>query len=310
MALKKSYFYKVVLTDDTKTKKPVTEIKRIFKEVIATKATNDHLVLVERNIDNAQVVMDILINNDQYLYCRLGKEKEINSFLERDKISLDASDLSIGANKIIEMYTHVYLNYTTGILVIVKNNSAPQIKTLNNIVPMYNINLKTEFVPIPNDQSINSLYKPNSAISAVTFDVPVPTADYLEGVLKFNRGLIRSFRNTEVRNMRITLFNEPRKRLTSEIENIKEIVSNLIQSKDDNTIIAGKVKGNPGQSLSQEYDLFSELFSYNINVNTYRVENHERVYNTVDELNDIIKNELIASYNHNISHLEQLADRV
>ncbi len=302
MAQRKTYFYKIVIEGG------YGSLKEKFKTVFEQHLASGHLKLIEGDINNQRVVLDVIRDNENFLFCRMGKEKDRNSIMLRDNENLDASDLELRDNTSIEMFTHILLDYTTGILCYIMNKSAPSISVLKHVFTDYSDNAIMKQVSIPNNSAIRRLYTPDSAITSVTIDLPVPSPEYLENVLGFDRRLITAYRQTDIKKIRLSLFNEPRKAITTEQVGIRNILTTLENMKQNNEIVAGKVKGTPGQQLSQEYDLFSDLYSYKLTVNTYRIDNYKRDYFTLEELNQEIYNQMMAAYIGNREHLIEISD--
>lgn len=305
---KKIYYYKVTLKNQSDYVEDYKRIKVLFDEIFKEKASNNHLILIEGDIKNSRVCMDVLYNTKEYLFVRIGKEKDKNEFLRRNINNLESGELDLKDDESIEVFTYIMYSYNSGILSFLGNKSAANESVFNKIIE-HNPEYKTEMEPLPNNESIRELYVPNSTLSAVTVDLPIPDGEYLEKVLKLDRKLISAYKGTGLRKLRISFVGEPYKVITTENETIRSIVGAIQGLKKGNIISGAKIKGKPARKLSQQFDLFAEYYSYPINVNTYKIENYEKIIFSLEEVDEEVHKQMRMAYNENSEQVIRLADR-
>lgn len=303
MAQKKMYYFKVSLYDSSSNLLELRELRRLYRETFNNHATNDHLVVVEKSLDDHQITMDILKFEQDILFFRICKEKENNAFIERDDNNLSANDLPIGEDKTIEMYTYMCIDFSTGILFMVKNQSAPNEQIVNRILSNYNSPYRTEITAIPNSKSLEGLFRDNSVISSTTIEIPVPNIQVLEDILGFDRRLSAAYANSETKMITLTMRGEPWKSIGFGGDVNRAIVNALQGLKGENKITGGRIRGRAGQTLTQDYDLFNEIYGYPLTINTYTIDNQQRKYLSIEELKDEFENQMMAAYNHEKDNL-------
>ena len=184
---KKVNFFTVDLYESAScVKKDYLKLKKLLKVIIERHATpiNNFLVLDLSRENELHYVADIFAYADEYLFMRISNQKPAGGYLYRDYITKEPAGVLEGVSEEkegIEVYTYALLDYETGILSIVNQQSAPNYKIINYILGKYNKNYYLDFKAIPNPDGIDRIYHAvEPRISQIEIEVPVPSAEILE----------------------------------------------------------------------------------------------------------------------------------
>lgn len=310
MAKKKLYFYEVRLFTGEQ-ELNYCKLKEIYDEIFNQHCVNNALRLNKDGQD--RITLDVIENTSTYLFCRIGKEKENNAMVVREYASLEKTDVLSPAEtekKSVEMTTYFYLNYRSGIIAFVNNQSAPKAEALNYILSLYNKEYKTDMVPILNDDYVKILFKKGAELSKIELEIPIPNAAYLESVLELKtegKNSIEELLKDDIKRVTLVLQGPERGILTDDenvIENVVGIIKNSVSS-----LKKAKVSGKTPVVKTQEFNLMEQLFSYEIYIEPTKRVRGRRIAYTVDELADIYKETIRDAYFANKNSILLLTNR-
>lgn len=312
MATKKVYFNTIKIFDQDDKEIPYSRLRRIYREIFNNNCVNNETcraLSLSNNED--QITLDIITENDEYLFCRVGKRKDDNSMLLRDYDTYNSDDVLTpedARTKGVEIFTYFLLNYNSGIFSIVSTQSAPSERIINNIVANYNEEYRTEIMNIPNTETVTSLYEPGSYVSKVILRLPIPNAQYLEDVLELEESEILSIVQDDIRELTLEIKGEPRRPLTADDSKVKKLVKTALNVKDEYN--KAVIRGRAPDDKTQDYDLKAQVFSYPIDIRVYYIENRERIYYTIEELANEYYENLLEAYTKNENQLKSLVNRL
>lgn len=288
------------------------KIKDLLVEIIDEKAVkiNNFWVLDLTGDNELHYVADIFKYKNTCLFMRVSNQKPAGGYLRRDyTTNVPKSVLEgIGEDKEgIEVYTYVLLDYETGILSIVNQQSAPSYKTINYFFTKYNANYYMEFKPIPNPDGISRIYKAEEPrISQIEIEVPVPKAEVLKTMFGWSDQEVLDVQDKELKAT-MTLSGIKRKSITETDEETKGLID-CIKSKVstyNKAIVRAKATG----IKTRDYSFFDENFNYPIDIPSYTMISDKKYYYSADELIMIYQDKLQKAYHDNKALLKGIANR-
>lgn len=307
MTKKKLYFFETKLFLGEK-ELDFCKIRNILNQIFSENCKNGALRLNKENHD--RMTLDVIENTSTYLFCRIGKEKENNSMVLREYENLEKEDVLSPEEiekKSVEVTTYFYLNYRSGIIAFVNNQSAPKFDVLNFIMDLYTEEYRIELITILNEDHINILFKKGAELSKIEFEVPIPNAAYLEKVLGLHDNSIETLLKDDIKRVTLVLQGPERGILTDDEAVIEKIVKKIQNHIKD--FRKAKVYGKTKVIKTQEFNLMEQLFSYEISLEPSKKINGRRVAYTVDELAEKYKEKIIEAYYENKESLLLLTNR-
>ena len=257
------------------------------------------------------IVWDIFDYQHTRLFGRLSKQQPSNSFLTRDYSTLEKEDVNIAdeTRAGIEKYTYGVLDYATGIFSIVSALGAPTEKVIPKVLWKYNTNYMMQITPIPNADAISLIYtSDDSMITRVEVEVPLPDAGFLEDVLGWSeREILDSLGR---RDLKLGLSIKPsgkKGRVAIDSDETRSLLDCIFSQMKRYS--KARVNAKTRTVNMREYDLFDENFSNPFDILNYHIVGRKRIYYTVDELVDLYRNKIIASFEENRKLLTSIIKR-
>lgn len=310
---KKVNFFTVDLYDTVSyTKKDYLELKNLLNAIIERNAAqiDDFLVLDLSRENELHYVADIFSYAEKYLFMRISNQKPSGGYLHRDYTTNIPAGVLDGTNEEkegIEVYTYALLDYETGILSIVNQQSAPNYKIINYIFGKYNTNYYLDFKPIPNPDGIDRIYRAEEPrISQVEIEVPVPSAEILEQMFGWNAEEILDIQGNELKaTMKLSSVN--RRMITDDEDETRGLID-CIKSKITEYNKA-RIRAKATGIKTQDYSFFDENFSYPIEIPTYTIISGAKYYYSADDLIIIYRDNLQMAYSENKALLKTISNR-
>lgn len=299
MSIKNIYMFKVNLHDtQTNQDVPVSAFYNLFQNIFENNCINNALNLTYQNSE--PVLLDIIENNDQYLFARLNRKRPNHSLQKRNYETYETTDVLLPneiENNGVELFTYCIIGYSHGILSIVNSKGAPNEGALARIFSMHNNRYSLQTDPIPNQSLINELLDGNSPeINRVQIDIAQPDAQILQELFGFNDNEVLE----EVRSNTSSLVFEVKPQMRGALINNPNIVTRLIDAFKTNhnrynsVILSGKKESGERQ---RQYDLYEEYFKYPITVAEYHQENNHKIEYRKEEIQADYKAKMISVYN-------------
>lgn len=310
-------FFKVELVDQTnKNKIDYNKIKEIIAEIIEKFQVHDGYKSIDLspnitpNSVEPKEIMD-LFEDDTYLFGRVCRKKLNNAILKRNYSNLEAEAVFTDAQSRsngIEVFTFFIFDYNKGILSIVNAKGAPGVNAINNLIEIYKPGYGLKFVNIPNEDGIRVLYESESPeISRLEFEIPTPNAEFLQRVLGLQEDTICEMIQNDVFSAVVSLKPIPYGRLLSKREKVRDVLSAIIRGKRgfSKTVIRGKSE----KFGSRNFDLNAKMFTYPIDVTTYRTMNGKKVSYSLQEVVEQFRLGLHKAYEENYDLIIGIANR-
>lgn len=318
MADKKVYFFKVRLFDKSGKKECSYKLlpdalKVIIDDSSITKTAGTVKVLdITDSGEKLHTTLDIYRYQHDHLFLRAAKQKPNYSTIIREYNTGQASPILPGVKedeKGIENYTYVHIDYTYGILSVVRANGAPDEGAIATIFEKYSKDYSIHLESIPNPNGIDRIYnKKNTQISNVNISIPIADPVILEQILgKKGRKL---FEETSNDNLQISI------RISSKIKRGKvtknsddsERLLDCMKDKIDDFSSATVTAKYDGEK-SRGYNFQDELFYFPVSVSTTHTVEGKTEYFTSDELVQIYHEELKKAFNNSRDYIIQIANR-
>lgn len=314
MAKKTIYYYTVSIKNEMNNRDETSNIKTIFDQIFQDNCVVNNEDGVERrslllSTGLKQVTMDIIINNENYLFARVGKIKSNSDMQFRDRQTLANYDV-LGHEEVrskgVEICTHFLLDYTIGIVGFIFGQSAPSANILNNIINNYNDERFMCLENIASPESINALCTDGAVLNKINYTFTIPSPEILS-YLGLSRTQIDALGDMDTREIQLSIKNEPRKSLSK----ARDAIGTLIDAfrVDRNNTRNLTFTGKSSVSSAQKYSFDVSNISYSIDIPLDRVENGERVSLIPSELADEVYGKMRDVYTPNRGNLILFSNR-
>lgn len=310
---KKVNFYTVDLFhSSTDAKCDYKKVKELMVEIIEKNAVKqEECWTIDLTRDNdLHYIADVFEYEHNHLFMRLSCQKPSGTYIYRDyttNIPEGVLDGSSEEKEGIEVYTYALLDYETGIMSIVNQQSAPNYKVFRHFFTMYKRQYYIEFIPIPNANGIERIYKANEPrISQVEVEVPIPNAAVLQHMFGWDTKDILDLQGNQLKAT-LRLSSLERRVITSSVE---ETIGLLDCIKTGITEYSkARVRAKAEGIKTQDYSFFDENFTYKVDIPLYEPRSGQKHYFTASELVLVYKDHLTMAYNENSHLLRTISDR-
>lgn len=310
MANKKIYYYTISLREMGTNRNVNANIRAIFDNVFDRECVDNNgirsMTLVR---ENENISLDILHEDEHFMFGRVGKEKDISDAIIRDTNTKGYEYVLEGAEleyKTLEICTYFLLDYTHCIVGFILGKSAPSVYSLVNIVNGYDAMHMMTIDNIASPENVRALLNPGSTLGKIKYSVRVPNTEILR-YLGLNRRQIVALRNTNVYEAELVIKNRPRRNLTEDLGAIDTVVTAFSELPDaiKDTL---SMTGRTANSTSQQYKFTEQDIVYSVDVPTAVNEDGQRRRLTVDEVANEVYNRLERVHRENIQHLIRFAN--
>ena len=312
MAKKVNFFMVDLYESSTGTVKDYKGIKDLMIEIInenAVKVNNFWVLDLTRDQD-LHYIADIFWYDNKSLCMRISSQKPSGGYLRRDYKTQIPTEVLNGIKESeegLEVYTYAILDYETGILSIVNQQSAPSYRIINYCLTKYDKNHYIEFKPIPNPDGISRIYMATEPkISQVEIEVPVPSAEILEQMFGWNASDIINVQGNDLKAT-MKLSGIDKKIITGNAEETKGLID-CIKDKVSGYNKA-KIRAKADGIKTQDYSFFDENFNYPIEIPTHSILSGEKRYYSSDDLIPIYQEKIWEAYNDNRELLRSISNR-
>lgn len=314
MAIKKAYYYKVTLSNHTNNDIS-SECKNIFHDII-NKFKDDSkgfrpIILSKGTMAVGgildRVTMDVIWNDEYYLFARISKSKDNNINIIRN---IKTNEIKKVLNpdetpyKTLEVYTYFLLDYSNGILSYVEGHQAPKVYELKKFIDNNKNNVVMNIENIASNETVRALLTPGSIVNRINYEFRVPKAEILLG-LGLPKELIDTLTDTDLNNAKLTIKNEPYKNLSEDTNIIRRLIDAIKPVKDTgNFTIVGRTRS----SSQQEYGFELKNYSSPIDIPSTKIVKGEVKSLSLEELSNEYLARMRAAYLNSKNILENLAN--
>lgn len=231
------YYMSSRLVDDKKTRIKGKGVKALIVNTFNENVKNnieDGMKIKSKAIEHNEgdIVVDLLNIDDNYVFIRMAKEKDINSYQKRNKKNLKSEKITLEVDQYIEVYSFFILDLNKMIISLIYSQGAPGMKWFSELISdttikrnsnnrKYKVN--TEISPIPND---NILYVINKMNFFTSFEMSfaIPSKDIFEEVTgkKVQRKMFKKMAEIDSKSVTIKISGGDDK-LSNNYKEIKEL---------------------------------------------------------------------------------------
>ncbi len=306
MANRKVMYYCVELKNISKGEKVSSEqmkveLNKIFNDKCISHEGLKHLILKDKNDAFERITMDIISNEEDYLFGRVGKLKGNGDILLRNIDTNKANEI-VEKNKRPEIYTYFMLDYAHGILGYLNNQSLPKPDMLKRIFDLNNSCFEMNIKNVINPQTVRELMTPGSKLSKIEYSYKVPSIYVLQS-LGLSRETVADLENTDYQTVTIQIASESRQKLTEKSETIKKLIKHFSTNKNlENKVFKGKAPNDAMRNYKFDVDNYSLI----IDVPRDKIEGGKTKIYTLDEITEEVKIRMKEKYINNRKHILRL----
>lgn len=305
MWTRKVYYYSLDLREVIGNIDVTKNIKNIFDYIINSNAQKIDSVMT-LSLQNDKITLDILKNNSEFLFARVGKETEHYNILKRDKSTKKSEEVltRVEKDKILEVCTYFLLDYKNGIVGFVFGKAAPTPNAIVSIITDYSDKYTLCIDRISSPESVRSLLKPGSAIKKVKYVIRTPNIEILDA-LNIKPELKKKMINMPKQEIEILIKNG-NKSMFSSVDEMKKFIEEIFSAQEKEDIV---LYGNSGGGRQKEFKFSEQDISYLIDIKEYDIEGTIKRRLSNDEIQQNVYNDLKALYNKNYEEILMYAGK-
>lgn len=246
--------------------------------------------------------------DDQYMFFRIGREKDIDGAMKRNLKTWEGTEL-IEKDKQdsynLEICTYILIDTVNGIVLELYGLYAPTVRSLKNIVNTLIDNLKIresklngisfDYYNIMSKELVESLSNNGERLGKISYKYANPKLDFLKH-LGLTSEEINVIKETGVYEVEVQLKGQGRVPLTKNSDIIKKVISTFKKSPKrikDNIIFRGKT----GTTSSKNYTFKEEEVTYNIDLKTVKKVDNKYIKLDLNEIAYKVYKSLTLVYN-------------
>lgn len=244
----------------------VTEKKHYLSDLIQNKLPERKAIQVKKynssNGNNAATV-EIVSENENYVFGKMGKEQDINNYQLRKSETLASSPITKGPDQFFEAFSYFMIDKKTFAVSYIMERSAPRIVFLGDMFTQVfkeSDKLWGATVTIVSKDSLTKLAG-KDIIGSIYYDVTIPKGSHetVTGLDEDDYELLKNEKHTKVH---VSLLADKRKKSMFESFDAAKKFLTSLGRKSDNVTIKAK---DENESIMQEYRLFDDIMSKKAN---------------------------------------------
>jgi hypothetical protein len=304
MSTKSASCYKVKLKNNGKASK--TEFLKPFLDNLFFVGTpKECKSLIHEDEDNTYISIDMLKNNDEYIFLRVGKQRDIEGALLRNVKTLESKEVIDKEEQgtfELEICTYFLLDCAKGVIISLNGLYAPTIKSFKKIVnEKSSKNFEIDYDLIFTKDSIKILEANGTRLNKIKYNYALPNVEMLEnvGFTKSQVVALNFLGNVEVE---VVIKNKGKRPITTKSDLVKEVLKSLysLPKTIKDTL---SVYGKTDNTSTKGYTFSEQELSYNIDIQTYKREEGIELKLTLEEIAEQVYNKLKSSYEENIKEI-------
>lgn len=157
--------------------KSIEQIDNKFKDILKSHLVNGCLN-IQKEFDSDYTTLEVLEHNNDYIFGRLGKEKDMRAFHLREKGTYKAEQIRKKENQIFEAFTYLLIDRSTYIVCYLQEAAAPSILKLGELISntYKDEQLFGEISSVSIEDAIPFLSK-KDVIGNITYKMTLPPSD-------------------------------------------------------------------------------------------------------------------------------------
>ncbi|PEK36108.1 MULTISPECIES: hypothetical protein [Bacillus cereus group] len=260
----------------------IKEMNYYFDEIL-----NKHLTNGCFKLDN-QDTLEILKNDEKYIYARIGRMKDGLAVHLRDKETLVATSISKTTNQELEIFTYLLIDRATFVVSYIKEVSAPTIQKICNVVEILygsSQNLAAEISSITVEDAL-PLLKRKDTIGTIAYKMSVPSDTKISfDTLGLSESDFEALSNQKSIDIEVKLVAKRNKSAFEDSGKMGAFFSNLVKRTKK---VSVKAKSEGGRM--ETYNMVDSILTKNTK---FDFDRH------VDDINEEIYKKLVSVYELN-----------
>jgi|GEM_PF-6045361 len=309
MANKRIYYYSIQIKEVVGNGDVTANIRNLFDNVFNTHCVRNNAIrTMSLGRGEDQASLDIIFEDNNYLFARVGKAKNPSDALIRDNATKGYNPVLSGAdliNKTLEICTYFLLDYNRGIVGFILGKSAPSVHSLIYIINEYDDDHAMTITSISGPESVRVLQNPGSVLGKIKYTIRTPDVTVLRH-LGLTRMQIAALGNSQVQELELTIKNTTRKNLSSDRDVISGIVdafAALPQEIKKRTSMIGRAQN----TSTQTYAFNEQDIVYSVDIPEDVNEDGTRRRYTADELAEEILTRMRNIYREHANDIAMFA---
>lgn len=305
MGTRNVYYYSLDLRTVRGNIDCTSNIKKIFDDIFNANSKNVDGIRT-LSLQNEKITLDILKNNNEFLFARVCKETEHYNIVKRDKTTKKSEGVlaTTEMDKVLEVCTYFLLDYKKGIVGFVFGKSAPTPNAIVSIIIDYSDEYTLCIDRISSPESVRSLLKPGSTIKKVKYTVRTPNIEIIDS-LNIKPKLKNKMIHMPKQEIEILIKNG-NKSMFDSIQEMQEFIEEIFATEEREDIV---LYGNSAGGRQKEFKFLKQDISYPIDIKDYEMVGTEKKRLANEEIHQNVYNSLKALYNINYKEILMFAGK-
>ncbi|CAM2077751.1 MAG: hypothetical protein NSGCLCUN01_01939 [uncultured Clostridium sp.] len=305
MGTRNVYYYSLDLRTVRGNIDCTSNIKKIFDDIFNANSKNVDGIRT-LSLQNEKITLDILKNNNEFLFARVGKETEHYNIVKRNKTTKKSEGVLATSekDKVLEVCTYFLLDYKKGIVGFIFGKAAPTPNAIVSIITDYSDEYTLCIDRISSPESVRALLKPGSAIKKVKLTVRTPNIEIIDS-LNIKPKLKNKMIHMPKQEIQILIKNG-NKSMFDSIEEMQEFIEEIFSADEREDIV---LYGNSGGGRQKEFKFLQQDISYSIDIKDYEMVGTEKKRLENEEIHQNVYNNLKVLYNRNYQEILMFAGK-
>lgn len=212
----------------TKLYQPDRVIKTLFDDILANKLTNS---CYEIKHDGTEYTFEVLNYDDDYIFGKIGKYKDIMNIQIRDRKTYIPAQIQKTSNQDLEVFTYLLIDRHNYVISYLKEQSAPPIHAFSSIIDNIFGQSKSyygEVASVMIDDAIPILKKKDQ-IGSISYKVSVPSSEKMDlDRLGLSEKEFEMLQNQKSVEFEIKLVAERNKSAVEDPSNLDKVLSKIM----------------------------------------------------------------------------------
>ncbi|EMF0192765.1 hypothetical protein NXO50_002190 [Enterococcus hirae] len=237
-------------------------------EILKTKLNENNSIKILKDLGNPNgysATMEVLSNNDNYIFGKLGKEHDINQFQIRKTDTLKSRDISKAADELFESFSYFLIDKSTFSVSYIKETTAPNISYLSYLIT--NEFISTDkirgWIECLVDKDAIEMLSGKDIIGTMEYDITLPP-EYTKSLLRLSEKEYDLLQHQKGIRVAVTL--QAARRKTSVFEEEKDATNFFTSMMKKGIDLKVKAK-DENDEFMQDFKLVENPFTKRVNFN-------------------------------------------
>ena len=237
-------------------------------EILKTKLNENNSIKILKDLGNPNgysATMEVLSNNDNYVFGKLGKEHDINQFQIRKTDTLKSRDISKAADELFESFSYFLIDKSTFSVSYIKETTAPNISYLSYLIT--NEFISTDkirgWIECLVDKDAIEMLSGKDIIGTMEYDIALPP-EYTKSLLRLSEKEYDLLQHQKGIRVAVTL--QAARRKTSVFEEEKDATNFFTSMMKKGIDLKVKAKDESDEFM-QDFKLVENPFTKRVNFN-------------------------------------------